>query len=556
MNLYPTRRQIDTLILKLLDNTISDAEIQQLDELFAAHPELIRHYCEFVIHYNTVRTKFQSELPSGAASQLADSSIDERFWGELAHEEKSAPAVEVPAAPKEEPQDEKPRLQTKTAPRVSKLSLYSLILSSSALFFVLVYALFAPPGSGMEVATVSDTYNAKWGTKQPIQNGSRLVTKSEPLLLYEGIVKLAFDNGSTLVLEGPAKFEILTEDQVHLNFGRLYAKVPPHAVGFIVSTANSKIIDLGTEFGVKAEPDGQTEVHVLAGKTLLISGTGSNPKNQYEITLGQAKAIAKNGTVQDIPLKKDSFVRHIHSQTGIVWRGQTQLNLADMAGGGNGLGTGKNEMGIDPATGRASTILFHNQESPNLYRPTPSLNYVDGVFIPNGRTPQVVSSQGHIFQECPVTSGWWFTSIVSSLRPFPWPVPENSTLSVPPFVNCLVMHANMGITYDLQAIRKDLSGTRILRFRSYFGIEGNAIRPEAANADFWVLVDGKLRFQKARVKIGQFDFAEIELTEKDRFLTLMTTDGGDSAERIVNGQRLTTIDSDWCLFAEPVLILE
>ncbi|MEJ5259095.1 MAG: FecR domain-containing protein [Anaerohalosphaeraceae bacterium] len=556
MNSYPNRRLIDTLILKLLENTISDEEIQQLDELFAAHPELVRHYCEFVIHYNTVRTKFQSELPSGAASLLADSSIDERFWGELAHEEKSAPAVEVPPAPKEEPREEKPQLQLKTAPRVSKFSIYSLVLSSAALFFVLVYAFFSPPGSGMEVATVSDSYNAKWGTKQPIQNGSRLVTKSEPLLLYEGIVKLAFDNGSTLLLEGPAKFEILTEDQVHLNFGRLYAIVPSHAVGFIVSTANSKIIDLGTEFGVKAEPDGQTEVHVLSGKTLLISGTGSNPKNHVEIARGQAKAIAGNGTIQDIPLKKDSFVRHIHSQTGIIWRGQTQLNLADIASGGNGLGTGKNEMGIDPSTGRASTILFHNQESPNLYRPTPSLDYVDGVFIPNGRMPQIVSSRGHIFQECPVTSGWWFTSIVASLRPFPWPVPENYSQAVPPFVNCLVMHANMGITYDLKALRKDLPGVKIVRFRSYFGIEGNAIRPEAANADFWVLVDGKPRFWKSQVKVGQFDFAEIELSENDRFLTLMTTDGGDAPNRFLNGQWVTTIDSDWCLFAEPVLILE
>ncbi|HOQ05936.1 MAG TPA: NPCBM/NEW2 domain-containing protein [Anaerohalosphaeraceae bacterium] len=556
MNSLPSRRQIDTLILKLLENTISDEEIQQLDELFAAHPELVRHYCEFVIHYNTVRTKFQSELPSAAASLLADSSIDERFWGELAHEEKSAPAVEVPAALKEPNQEEKPKVQTKTMPRVSKLSLYSLILSSAALFFVLVYAFFSPPGSGMEVATVSDALNAKWDTKQPLQPGSRLVTKSKPLFLYEGIVKLAFDNGSTLIFEGPSKFEILTEDQVHLTFGRLYAIVPSHAVGFIVSTANSKVIDLGTEFGVKAEPDGQTEVHVLAGKTLLISGTGSNPKNHVEITRGQAKAIAKNGTVQDIPLKKESFVRHIHSQTGLVWRGQTQLNLADMAGGGNGLGTGKNETGIDPLTGRPSAILFYNRASSNEYHPCSFSPYVDGVFIPDGRTLQIVSSEGHVFENCPPTSGWWFTSIVSSLRPFPWPAPENSSPAVPPFVNCLVMHANMGITFDLQTLRKDLSGARIVRFRSYFGIEGNAIRPEAGNADFWVLVDGKMRFRKSQVKVGQFDFAEIELTENDRFLTLMTTDGGDSPERFSNGLKLTTIDSDWCLFAEPVLILE
>lgn len=556
MNPLPNRRQIDTLILKLLENTISDSEVRQLDELFAAHPDLVKHYCEFVIHYNAVRTKFQNEIPSTVNPLLEDSStIDERFWGELAQEEKSAPRVELPAAPKEPAQNEKPRFQRKTAPPVSRFSLVSLILSSAALFFVFLWAFFAPPDRGIEVATVSDTFNAKWDKmEQPIQNGTRLVTKSNPLFLHEGIVKLTFDNGSTLVLEGPARFEILTADQVYLNYGRLYAVVPSYAVGFTVSTSNSKIIDLGTEFGVKADLDGQTEVHVIRGKTLLFSGSGRNPKNQYEIHQGQAKAIAEDGLVQDIALKKTLFVRQIHSRTGFVWKGQTQLDLADMVGGGNGLGTGQNEMGIDPLTGKPSAILFRNQASPNDYRTVP-LPYIDGVFIPNGKSPQVVSSKGDIFQDCPETSGWWFNSILYSKRFFPWPNEDVSGQSVPA-VSCLVMHANLGITFDLQAIRNNLDGIRITRFRSYFGIERNAIRPEAANADFWILVDGKIRYQKTQVRIGQFDLAEIELGDQDRFLTLMTTDGGDSPERRLNGQWLATIDSDWCLFAEPVLILE
>ena len=45
----------------------------------------------------------------------------------------------------------------------------------------------------------------------------------------------------------------------------------------------------------------------------------------------------------------------------------------------------------------------------------------------------------------------------------------------------------------------------------------------------------------------------IELGPFDRFLTLVTTDGGD-IDRIGSYQRAYTCD--WCVFVEPALILE
>jgi hypothetical protein len=76
------------------------------------------------------------------------------------------------------------------------------------------------------------------------------------------------------------------------------------------------------------------------------------------------------------------------------------------------------------------------------------------------------------------------------------------------------------------------------------------------NADFWILVDGKVRYKKTQVKEKKLFAADIELSEKDRFLTLITTDGQDSEGRILNNTPLTPHDSDWCYFADPVLIVE
>ncbi len=558
MNSCPNKRQLNTLILKLLENTITDAEVQQLDELFAAHPELIEHYCQFAIHYNLVRTKFQNEIPNVGEILLTDSSIDEKFWGQLALEEKSAPRIEIPASSKEPSPSEKPKTLRKTTPPVSRFSVISLMLSSAALFFVFLYAFFAPPGRGIEVATVADTLNAKWAkTEQPIQNGSRLGTKSRPLVLSEGYVKLQFDNGSSLVLEGPAEFEILTEDQICLNYGQLFASIPPHAVGFIVNTANSKIIDLGTEFGVKADADGRTEVHVMRGKTLLFSGSRKDSKNQYEINAGHAKSIVKNGFVQDIPLSKDFFVRQIHSQTGLIWRGQTKLDLADIVGGGNGFGTGRFDHGFDPVSGRFGRTQTANRPSENTYTIIPDNLFVDGLFVPDGRTQQIVSSRGHVFRECPVTQAVFFMEAAHTPTRLDGQIMRLNDIQYGLDGNvCLFLHANIGITFDLDAVRSQITGSQPTRIQSQIGISNTALRD--CNADFWVLVDGRVRYKKEQVQEkGLLESLDIPLSDTDRFLTLVVTDGGDPDERILpNGFIRRSIDCDWGIFGNPVLILE
>ena len=114
----------------------------------------------------------------------------------------------------------------------------------------------------------------------------------------------------------------------------------------------------------------------------------------------------------------------------------------------------------------------------------------------------------------------------------------------------------MGITFDLQAMRRLLPGANISRFQSKFGIRKWAIHPTASNADFWVLVDGKIRCEKRQVKIDELNFVDIELSEQDRFLTLIETDGGDPEGRILDGLVLSPNDSDWGIFVDPTLVLK
>lgn len=542
------------LFVKSVDGQITPEEVQQFNALLSAYPDLEDYYIQCVrLQVGLREIRIFNDFYMGNEPDYKNQAL----WKEFAEYEKIAPNVEIPIAAKESEEDEKPDEIKKVSPKVSKFSIFSLLLSSAALIFLIVYALFVPSNRGIEVATLSDSLNAKWADSDRVmRDGMRLVTKSDSLWLQEGIAKLVFDNGSVVVLEGPSNFEILTEDQIQLDYGRLYASVPKKAMGFTISTANAKIIDLGTEFGVKADPDGM-EVHMLRGKTLLISGSGKDPRNQYELSQGQAKAVLKTGAVQDISLKAKSFVRRIDSRAGMIWKGQDHLDLADIAGGGNGLGTGTLDIGIDPITGRPSKVITNtnNEVVPNEYHPVPSNPFIDGIFIPNGRTKQIISSQGHIFQECPITSGNWYISLVNTMRKISdTQGTQNGAASDALYAPCLVQHANMGITYDLQAMRSLLPDVNIVRFQSKFGVGKETDRP--CSADFWILVDGKLRYKKTQVKEKTLFSVELELSEKDRFLTLVTTEGQDSEGRVFDDFGVTTIDSDWCRFADPVLVLE
>jgi len=204
------------------------------------------------------------------------------------------------------------------------------------------------------------------------------------------------------------------------------------------------------------------------------------------------------------------------------------LDLADIVGGGNGLGTGTFGNGIDPRNAAVQTRKFGSLGNvrPNHFAPS-KFPFVDGVFIADG-----ANGAGRI----PVTStGLAITGIPSTsrkawdhIRHGPVASQHSTKLDGIDFTKdghtSLGLHANAGITFDLSAIRK-ASGHTDLRFQSrvgYFGAEG------PYRADVWVFVDGRKAFSYRHLqrRHGLQDI-HIELPATARFLTLLATDGGN-----------------------------
>ncbi len=556
---HPYPNEIGILIFKLLENCISDKEIQQLDDYLAHHPEAIHDYCNYVKNYTALRTKLNEQGRMSGEVPLEEC-LDQTIWQKLAEDEKTSPTVEVVQEPEPKPRIYVEKVEyPKIARRVSAGAVIAAAVSAAAIILIFLFAYLAPPATGFKVAVLSDSIHAKWATTHgAMDKGDPVLTSRSDVVLQEGCVTFLFDNGAQVTLEGPCAFQVRTEDQIKMRYGRLYAIVPREAVGFSVYTDNAKIIDLGTEFGVQADIGGDTSLYVMQGKTTLIAGVEAS-KEIIEVVAGMGKRIAADTlAISDIPFLQTHFVRTIHSDSNAIWKGQKTLSLADIVGGGNGLGTGVIDLGIDLPSGNFIKPMGMPElhATANVYRPVPSSRFIDGVFIPNGQSQQIVSSLGHVFQECPPSSGACYGTITSAIRILDTRAIQNSAVSGYWNAQCVLMHANMGITYDLQAIRSLLPAIKITRFQTRFGIEKEAIRPEASNADFWILVDGKIRHQKIQVQEKTLFSADIEISDKDRFLTLITTDGQDPEGRIWDNMPLTAIDSDWCMYADPVLILE
>src|SRR5262249_4978145 len=95
------------------------------------------------------------------------------------------------------------------------------------------------------VASIVNAQNCQWSEGRAPEDTLRA---GSVLALDQGLVEVRFRSGATVVLEGPAVFELRGPNAGRLQHGKLTARVPEAAKGFAVLSPQGKIIDLGTEF--------------------------------------------------------------------------------------------------------------------------------------------------------------------------------------------------------------------------------------------------------------------------------------------------------------------
>jgi hypothetical protein len=392
-----------------------------------------------------------------------------------------------------------------------------------------------PPPS---FATIASTVHARWGdTTDQLLPGQRL--PATPLFLQSGYAEVRFDSGATMIVEAPARFQVGTNNSVELISGQISAKVPPNAHGFAVETAAGRVVDLGTEFGVAISPDGSDHIDVFKGNVAAAEPQAASSVVPIVLSEGQA-AISKGHKIKLDPAgaRPQAFVRSLALPTSI--------DMVDLICGGDGT-THFRSGAIDQRTGQSGQLAFISGSGvvPSDYHAVPGLQVVDGCFVPNGK--DIVDSAQHTFDFGP-TSARTLYQIRAGGSFLPWPNPGETFTAVlggvdysQPNHGLILLHPNIGITFDLDAIRRIHPALRLADFRAVVGNTCPAATP-ATNAHVVVLVNGVSRSDLPQ--LSHNDGAvnlRVPLADTNRFLTIGIT--GPQKTQIYN----------WIVLGDPQL---
>lgn len=246
--------------------------------------------------------------------------------------------------------------------------------------------------------------------------------------------------------------------------------------------------------------------------------------------------------VRELAARKQALNAELQQiRRDIARRGGQHRDLADIVGGGDGLGTGTRGSGIDPISGHPQKEKrgFLDGAKPNVFARS-TVKYVDGVVIPDlSPDGTQITSTGLKVMKPPRTSGQTWDAI----RFGPVNSQYSTTLDGVDYATeghtLLSLHANVAISFDLAALRQ-AGAPEEMKLTATAGYFGQTPR---GGASFFVYVDGELKAD--RKNIGRDDggiAVEVLLPTSARFLTLMATDGG-------NG-----ISHDQIGFADPWLV--
>ena len=115
------------------------------------------------------------------------------------------------------------------------------------------------------VAQITGTHNCRWRDADLAVDYGAKLRIGQVVDLEEGLAEITFNDGATILLEGPAVLKLDAADKLGLNAGRMAAVVPQRSDGFRVHTQTLEVYEVGAEFGLWAQESGASEVHVFNG---------------------------------------------------------------------------------------------------------------------------------------------------------------------------------------------------------------------------------------------------------------------------------------------------
>jgi ferric-dicitrate binding protein FerR (iron transport regulator) len=265
------------LIQQLLDDEISAADFQRLDRELRENPDALAAYRLYTgIHCGLVR-----------------------------HGEMTTAIRQVPVVP----MDKIVAMQRMRVAKISLLATAAVVLLSG----VILWLTMAPERSATH-ARFRVCQGSSFTLTHPTQDAQRqddTLAVGSTVTLDHGALEITLPHQVRAILEAPATLTFVDAKTVRLRRGRAYFEVPTaDGRGFTVETAQQKIVDLGTAFGVDLDPNSdKVRLHVLQG-TVRVDPLQGKPIGKT-ITAPRSVSLAGTNVGQDLPSDRNTFLRHL-----------------------------------------------------------------------------------------------------------------------------------------------------------------------------------------------------------------------------------------------------
>lgn len=585
-----TTAELDTLLAGALDQRLDDAQMARFEQLLS-EPQVAEYYVDHAILHAMLKWEHAQPLdeaidpplpellPTTAVQSLAEHSIpispvpnilSTAFHGTIGYF-----SQEIPFS-----------LLIATVLTSVGLWIASLVYVSTSDQLARDSSLKEQPSFDPTlevVGRITGMFDCRWSRDGRAPSGYDNVLTGRQFKLDSGLLEITYETGAKVILQGPVTYEVDSRDGGFLSIGKLTARLEKkrseaashdseiidhksslstiHHPLFTIKTPTATVTDLGTEFGVAVDRLGTTTSHVFCGSVCLqmVSSDGKAKGNARVLHKNESAQVGKNPgnrgdqriTLLSSATKLIDFVREIPQP--IV----KTLDLVDVVAGGEGF-SGRRGEGIDPNTGIPTRVppKEFSFGGDGKYHRVQGRPLIDGVFMPNDQNgPMQVSSAGHTFGEFGTSQNLTYGYIwAGGTIPTGWSRPFRTVINGIDYASSghgiLAIHANKGITFDLEAIRHTNPGCRPIRFRAVtantetFSLDPADHRDKRIStthfADVWVLVDGRTRFRQRQLNGCNAGCAIVVLLcKEDRFLTLVGSDSG-------NG-----IEADWIMFGDP-----
>jgi hypothetical protein len=280
----PTREPLTALIEDYLTGQIDEPRLRELESRLRDDPEARREF----VRYARLHTDLYFELRAREASKRVLNAIDCQ--------------THMPPTPTEA-----------ASPRPGFLRRHALTLSVIAAALLIAtalgwWALHPWSERAPEVAWLVNAQNCTWSGGEPQSD----LRAGKLLAIDGGLAEFRFQCGARVILEGPARLELLSPTSARLHHGRLTVRVAG-ATGFEILSPQGRVVDHGTEFGVAVSNAGATSVRVFQGRVEVVP-TGAAPATAVSLTQDQAARIT-DGKVTVEPARPEDapeqFVRSI-----------------------------------------------------------------------------------------------------------------------------------------------------------------------------------------------------------------------------------------------------